>query len=162
MKARSCFLVSSVFCLLTAPRVAAAQQGFAAGADLIQLLHSSGLDSAECYRVRDVSLVKEDLRLYFNDGYLIFAKPVRGERWAAVFSGDVEGGDGEVLLLPPYRGEWQSLAKFTQAPNLDEHFSSGLLVFTDGSGDALLDQITRGNRSGKSEKEGALLAGQWN
>src|SRR5579883_1923563 len=107
-----------------------------------------------------LSLVKEDLRLYFNDGFLIFAKPIGGERWAAVFSGDVEGGDGEVLLLPPYRGERQSLAKFTQTPNLDEHFASGLLLFTDGSGDALRDQVAEGGRGRKSQQEGALLAGQ--
>ena len=149
-------VLTSVFCLLSSVLRAGD------GADVVRLLHSSGLDPGECYRVRDLSLVKEDLRLYFNDGFLIFAKPVRGERWAAVFSGDVEGGDGEVLLLPPYRGERQSLAKFTQTPNLDEHFSSGLLLFTDGSGDALLDQIVRGNRGRKSEEEGALLAGQWN
>ena len=156
VKMRRWAILTSVFCLLTAFLRAGD------GADLIQVLHSSGLDATECYRIRDVSLVKEDLRLYFNDGYLIFAKPVRGERWAAVFSGDVEGGDGEVLLLPPYRGERQSLAKFTQTPNLDEHFSSGLLLFTDRSGDELLDQIVRGERGRKSEEEGALLAGQWN
>src|SRR5579883_1467378 len=156
MKARGYLLLIPALCLL--PALLRAGDG----ADLIQMLHSGGLDAAECYRVRDLSLVKEDLRLYFNDGFLIFAKPIGGERWAAVFSGDVEGGDGEVLLLPPYRGERQSLAKFTQTPNLDEHFASGLLLFTDGSGDALRDQVAEGGRGRKSQQEGALLAGQFN
>jgi hypothetical protein len=132
------------------------------GAELAQLIRSTGLDETECYRVRDLSLVKEDLRLYFNEGYLILAKPIRGERWAAVFSGDVEGGDGEVLLLPPYGGERQSLTKFTQAPNLDEHFTGALLLFTDDSGDKLLDQIVRGNRGRKLPEMAPLLAEQWN
>ena len=132
-----------------------------AGADLAKVILSSGLDETECYRVRDLSLFKEDLRLYFNDGYLIFAKPVHGERWAALFSGEVEGGDGEVLLLPPYRGERQSLVKFTGAPNLDEHFTGALLMFTDDSGDKLLDQIIHENRGRKLPEMGPVLAEQW-
>ncbi|HYV61997.1 MAG TPA: hypothetical protein VE958_04955, partial [Bryobacteraceae bacterium] len=76
-------------------------------------VRDAGLDPEQCYRVRDLSLFKEDIRLYFNDGYLIFAKPVAGERIAAVFTADVEGGDGEILLLPPVRAERQSLARYT-------------------------------------------------
>ena len=30
-------------------------------------------------RVRDLTLTKDDLRLYFTDGYLIFGKPVDGD-----------------------------------------------------------------------------------
>jgi hypothetical protein len=150
--------------LLLAVACAGAPQGLpkpTAGADLVKLLHSSGLDETECYRVRDLSIFREDLRLYFNEGFLIFAKPVHGEHWAAVFSGEVEGGDGEVLLLPPYRGERQSLTKFTQQPNLDEHFNGALLLFTDGSGDKLLDQIVRENRGRKLPEMGPVLAEQW-
>jgi hypothetical protein len=131
------------------------------GADLARQILTSGLDETQCYRVRELSLVKEDLRLYLTEGYLVFAKPVRGERWAAVFSGDVEGGDAEALLLPPFRGERQSLAKFTQSPNLDEHFTGALLLFTDDSGDKLLDQIARENRGKPAPEMEPLLAEQW-
>ena len=55
-------------------------------------------------------LAKEDVRIYFTDGYLIFSKPVAGRRMAAVFTADVEGGDGEVILMPPNRAERRSLA----------------------------------------------------
>src|ERR1700749_2819140 len=82
-------------------------------AEIAAQIRAAALDPTECYRVRDLSLAKEDLKLYFNEGYLIFSKPVHGERVSAVFSADVEGGDGEALLLPPYRGERVSLARFT-------------------------------------------------
>jgi hypothetical protein len=132
------------------------------GAEVAKLIRSTGLDETECYRVRDIALVKEDLRLYLNDGLLIFAKPIHGQRWAAVFSGDVEGGDGEVLLLPPYRGERQSLAKFTPTPNLDEHFDGAVLLFSDDSGDKLLNQIVAQNRGKKMAELAPLIAEQWN
>ena len=152
-----------LFLLLAVARAAAPQEvpKPAAGAELLKLIHSSGFDETECYRVRDLSLFKEDLRLYFNEGYLIFAKPIHGEHWAAVFSGQVEGGDGEVLLLPPYRGERQSLTKFAHQPNLDEHFNGALLLFTDDSGDKLLNQIVRENRGRKLPEMGPVLAEQW-
>ena len=137
--------------------------GRAAGptaAETARAVRDAGLDPAQCYRVRDLSLYKEDIKLYFNDGYLMFSKPVAGERIAAVFSADVEGGDGEVILLPPQRGERQSLARFTGSPNLDEHFSKALLVFTDDSARSLLESIEKG--AGRKTPEMApLLTEQW-
>src|SRR5215469_15175666 len=91
-------------------------------ADLARAIREAGLDPDECYRVRDLHYQKEDIHVYFNDGYLIFSKPIAGARRAAVFTADVEGGDGEVLMIAPNRGERQSLAYFTQSANLDEHF----------------------------------------
>src|SRR5271163_3343363 len=109
-------------------------------ADLARSIREAGLDPDQCYRVRDLSFQKEDIRVYFTDGYLIFSKPIAGERRAAVFTAEVEGGDGEVMLLPPYRGERQSLALFTQSANLDEHFQAALMIFTDDSTGAMLDR----------------------
>ncbi len=129
-------------------------------AETARAVKSAGLDLDQCYRVRDLSLYKEDIKLYFNDGYLIFSKPVAGERIAAVFTADVEAGDGEILLLPPQRGERQSLARFTGSPNLNEHFSRALLIFTGDSGRQLLESIEKG--SGRKASEMApLLAEQW-
>jgi hypothetical protein len=91
------------------------------------------MDPAECYRVRDLSFVKDDIKLYLNDGYLIFSKPVLGRRLSALFTTDVEGGDGEVIVIPPNRSERQSLATFTQSPNLDEHVRTILMILTDDS-----------------------------
>ena len=93
-------------------------------ADLSRQIRETGLDREQCYRVRDLTLVKEDIRVYLADGYLIFGKPVAGQPFLAVFTADLEGGDGEVLLLPPTRAERRSLAGYIGSPNLDEHFQS--------------------------------------
>src|SRR6266567_7133253 len=102
----------------------------ATAADVARAVRESSFDRDECYRIRDVTLVQEDIRLYFNEGHLIFSKPVAGRRIAAVFTTDVEGGDGEIILLPPDRAERRSLATFIDTPNLDEHIKAALLLFT--------------------------------
>lgn len=146
--------------LLLAVHAAAA---FAAptAAETARAIREAGLDPEACYRVRDLNYTKEDIKLYFNEGYLIFSRPVLGERLTAVFAGDLEGGDGEVLLLPPNRAERLSLSKFTKAPNLDEHFRTALLVFTDGAGTALLERITKEDAGRRAPEMGPVLAEQW-
>ncbi len=137
---------------------------FAAGpsaADLARSIHDAGLDPDQCYRVRDLSFQKEDIKIYLTDGYLIFAKPVDGQSRAAVFTGEVEGGDGEVILLPPYRGERQSLAFFTKSANLDEHFRAALMIFTDGA-QSLIDRIKSEGTGKKAAEMGAAFAEKWN
>src|SRR4051812_48167386 len=79
--------------------------------DLAQAVRTTTLDPEQCYRVRDVTLFRDDIKLYFNEGYLIFSRPVAGERVAAVFAGIDETADGELLLLPPRQSERISLAK---------------------------------------------------
>ena len=131
-------------------------------ADLARVIRETGLDAAECYRVRDLSFVKDDIKLYLNDGYLIFSKPVFGQRLSAVFTAEIEGGDGEVIVIPPTRSERQSLAGFTQSPNLDEHFRATLMVFTDGSMARLRASLADGGSIRNAPEMGALLAEQWN
>jgi hypothetical protein len=146
-------------CCLALP--AAAWAGDVGTADLARSIREAGLDPEACYRVHDLSLQKEDIRLYFTEGYLIFSKPVAGEPRSAVFTAEVEGGDGEAILLPPSRGERRSLALFTQSANLDEHFSTALMIFTDGSASALLDRINGEGAGRKAREMGALLAEKW-
>ena len=55
--------------------------------DMARAIRENGFDSAECYRVRDLTLAEEDLRFYFTDGHLIFAKPVAGKRIRALRRG---------------------------------------------------------------------------
>jgi hypothetical protein len=129
-------------------------------ADLARSIREAGLDPEQCYRVRDLSFQKEDIRVYLTDGYLIFSKAVDGVRRGAVFTGDVEGGDGEVLLLPPNRGERQSLALFTNSANLDEHFLAALMIFTDGA-NQLLDRIEKEGSGKKAPEAGPLMAERW-
>src|SRR5208283_3535301 len=109
-------------------------------ADFVRALHETQFDRSECYRVRDLTIVKEDLKIYLTDGHLIFGKPVAGHRIAAAFVADVEGGDAEVILLPPNRAERTSVAAYIHSPNLDEHFIEALFLFTGEDYQAILAQ----------------------
>jgi len=129
--------------------------------DLARAIRENSFDSEECYRVRDLTLAKEDLRLYFIDGHLIFSKPVAGKRIAALFVADTDGGDGEVILLPPDRAERRSLAGYTDSPNLDEHFETALLLFTGDDYEKLKAQFTPDSVNRKSPENAPLLEDRW-
>ncbi|MCC6537073.1 MAG: hypothetical protein IT162_05955 [Bryobacterales bacterium] len=126
-------------------------------------LRTLELDPAECYRVREVALTRGggDIKLYFNEGFLIFGKPVAGRRISAVFAADVEGGDGEVLVIPPSKGERLSLSAFTQTPTLNEHFRAGLMLFTDDTAEALAAELKRRDAQ-RTPDRGLLMAQEWN
>ncbi len=158
--------MSRVALLLLALRAASGFQSSppspgGSAADLAKTIRENGLDPAECYRVRDLSFVKDDIKLYLNDGYLIFSKPVLGQRLAAVFTTEVEGGDGEAIVIPPTRSERQSLASFTQSPNLDEHLRAVLIVATESSVERLLQSLEHAEGAKKVPEMGAVLAEQW-
>jgi hypothetical protein len=131
-------------------------------ADLARIIREAGMDPTECYRVRDLSFVKDDIKLYLNDGYLMFSKPVMGQRLSALFTTDVEGGDGEVIVIPPSRSERQSLATFTQSPNMDEHVRTILMILTDDSMAVLRTALEQQpDLAKKVPAAGAVLAERW-
>jgi hypothetical protein len=130
-------------------------------ADIARAVRENSFDRDQCYRVRDLTVVKEDIRVYLTDGYLIFSKPVAGRRMAAVFSTDVEGGDGEVILLPPDRAERRSLAAFTETPNLDEHIRAAVLLFTGDVYDRLMSQIAANPANRKAPEMAPVLDEEW-
>ena len=134
----------------------------ASAADLAARIAESGLDPEDCYRVRDLTLSKEDVRFYFTDGYIIFGKPVGDTPISAVFVTSVQGGDAEVLALPPTKSERQSLASFTGSPNLNEHFQVAALLFTDQTYRDLMAQIAENPSNKKSPEMGLALAPDWN
>jgi len=125
-------------------------------------LRTTQLDPDQCYRVREVHFSKEDLRFYLTEGYLVFSKPVAGRRLSAVFTADIEGGDAEILLMPPSRTERFSLASFTKSPNLNEHFSTAIMLFTDDTAEQLMVAIERRGEVRKSPERGALMAETYN
>ena len=135
--------------------------GAVSAADVAREVREMSLDPGECYRVRDVALPKDEARFFFTDGYLIFAKPVAGVRMSAVFTADVEGGDAEVLVFPPNRGERRSLASYTGAPNLDEHLVATVLIFSDDTYAKLTEQIHQNAANKKSPEMGAMMAEHW-
>jgi hypothetical protein len=130
-------------------------------ADFVRALHENQFDRSECYRVRDISIVKEDLKIYLTDGHLIFSKPLAGRRVAAAFTADVDSGDGEVILLPPSRGERSSLASYTGSPNLDQHFRAAMFIFTGSDYDAILSQLPRNAANKKVTDVAAKLDDFW-
>ncbi len=132
-----------------------------AAGDLARAIRENSFDRDECYRVRDLRLVKEDIRIFLGDGHLIFSKPVAGRRIAAVFAADVEGGDAEILLMPPDRAERASLARYIHAPNLDEHFQAAVFLFTGGEYEALRAQLPANPANQRTPEIGALLDEQF-
>jgi hypothetical protein len=134
--------------------------------DLGDEVQHISLDPGECYRVLDLNFTKEDVKVYLASGYLVFTKPVfsksnQGTHLGAVFVASAEGGDADVLLLPPTRSERSSLATFTNSPNLEEHFKSAAFIFTDGTGDDLLAQLQNNPASKKSPEMGGIIAESW-
>ncbi|MGP8243057.1 MAG: M1 family metallopeptidase [Bryobacteraceae bacterium] len=156
-------LAAMIAILIAAAPAARPPDGAAAGpgAKMARALRELRFDRDSCYRVRDLEIVKEDIRIYLNDGHLILSKPVAGKPIAAVFAADVDGGDGEVLLLAPDRAERISLAAHTHSPNLDEHFQSALFVFTGDDARDLQAQIQASPSSRKTPEVGALLDEDW-
>ena len=128
-----------------------------AAADLARAIRENSFDRDECYRVRDLRVAKDDLKFYLTDGHLVFAKPVEGRRIAAVFIADTEGGDAEVILMPPDRAERRSLAAYTHTPNLDEHFRQALFLFTGDDYAALVAQMSENPFNRKTPEIGAVL-----
>jgi hypothetical protein len=125
--------------------------------DVSRLVTQIALDPDACYRVTDLNFSKDDLRVYLTSGYLSFAKPINGARVAAVFTTDIEAGDAELLLIPPYRSERLSLASFTESPNLDEHFKATVMIFTDSTA-AELESALASQGGRKNAEMGAMLA----
>jgi hypothetical protein len=145
--------------VLILPALAANAQ--TAVGELARRIRDAGLDPEECYQVRDLRFNREDARIYLTEGYLIFGKAVDGQRFSAVFSADIEGGDAEMLVMPPHRSERLSLASFSGSPTLSEHFHSAVLVFSDDTYPELLKLINAHGSPRKRPEKGAELAQNW-
>ncbi|HEV2445118.1 MAG TPA: hypothetical protein VGS58_04320, partial [Candidatus Sulfopaludibacter sp.] len=142
--------------LLFAPMATAGKAG-----DIARAIRENSFDRNECYRVRDLTIVKEDLRIYLADGHLIFSKPVAGRRTAAVFTADVEAGDGELILLPPDLAERRAMAYYTKSPNLDEHFRTAVFLFTGDDYDSLVSQFPKSPANRKTPELAPLMDEEW-
>ncbi|MGA2714863.1 MAG: M1 family aminopeptidase [Bryobacteraceae bacterium] len=144
---------------LLASRLVSAQSHVAT--DLGRAVLTAGFDLTTCYHVHDIEISQEDAQFYLTDGYIMFGKPVKGAPVAAVFSAEVEGGDAEVLLLPPNRSERKALSSYTNSPNLDEHFKNAIFFFTEAQARGLADRIRTTGGATPSPEIAALLSDQW-
>jgi hypothetical protein len=145
----------AVFFLIPAPLA------WGKAAEIARAIRENSFDRNECYRIRDITLVREDIRIYLADGHIIFSKPVAGRRIAAVFTADVEGGDGEVILMPPNLAERTSLASYIASPNLNEHFRSALFLFTGNDYDQLISQFPQNPTNKKAPELGPVMEEEW-
>lgn len=123
-------------------------------------LKDIAFDPAQCWRVRDLALAREDIKLYLADGFVMLSKPLGERPIAALFWAEIEGGDGEIIVLPPSAGERQSLVRFTESPNLNEHFKSAVLIFTDGTAPEIASFL-RDSAAIPAPERGALLSDQF-
>src|SRR5262245_23175567 len=130
-------------------------------AELARAVRENTFDRNECYRVRDLTLVREDIRIYLNDGHLIFSKPVAGRRIAAVFTADVEGGDAEIIVFPPNFAERTSLAAYTGSPNLNEHFKTAVFLFTGDDYEQVMKQLPENPSNRKAPELAPVLDDEW-
>jgi hypothetical protein len=133
-----------------------ASAGATSVSDMAHGVVEAGLDSGECYRVRDLHFSADRAKFFFTDGYLILGRAIKGKRVTAFFTTDVEGGDAEILLLPPNRAERQSLAAYAGSPNLNEHFSAAFLMFSPEILAQFTEQLSS-NGARKVPEMGALL-----
>ena len=93
-------LASAALALCGLLRAGVPQTAAALAAELQQL----SIDPAQTYHVRDLQLFRGDLKIYLTEGVLSFAAPIAGRRVAVVFTtAHSEGGDAEVVVLPPQR-----------------------------------------------------------
>lgn len=122
---------------------AAAQDG--KPADLYHKIISPVLTPSEVYQIRHVSINREDLHIVLSDGTIALMQAIDGHITGAVFE-----GEGEVLLVPPGRAERTSLALFTKAGVLEQHFSTAYLHFFD---DQLTEELRAGLRPASNGEE---------
>jgi len=147
--------------LVTATISAALALGAADGGADLRKIRSLELDPERCYRVRDVFLEREDVKLYFTDGHLIFAKPVLGRTVAALYLATTQTDVGEVLVIPPLPSERESMARFLDETILNEKFRNAMMFFTDDTPEALQEAIERSAAHRLDAEAGARIAPRW-
>ncbi len=151
-------LILAWLILLTGPHLLA---DTGTGAGQLRRLRATGLDAEQCFRVRDLFLQREDVKLYFTDGYLLFGQPFDGRRFAALFIATTSTDQGEILIIPPTEHERKSLARFTGQPILNEKFRSAMLLFTDDTDRVLQAALADATLSQPDPQTCPALASNW-
>jgi hypothetical protein len=121
-----------------------------AAESLFLKLSNVGLDSARVYRARNVSFDRPGFSITLDDGTIAFTEAMDGRVTGAFFE-----GDGEVLLMPPNQVERGSMALFTGAAILEEHFVTGYFRFNDDTFSELQPSLSPAENA-------AAFAGAWN
>jgi hypothetical protein len=133
---------------------AAGQSGEVGARELYQALNALRVDPSQVYRVRELDLRRDVVRLSLSEGKLAFLTPLNGRVIGAIFT-----GQGRVLAAPRDPVEKLSLARFLGTPLLDQSFSRAYLRFTDQTGAELQQQL---RQAGAQQIEEPSFAEQWN
>ena len=96
-----------------------AQQLRGTAAELQQALQRVQLDEPFSFRVTDLRLRRQAVRLTLNHGTLVFLEAAGGRVTGAVFE-----GSGQALVMPPTTVERKQLARHTGSPILSANFTS--------------------------------------
>jgi len=129
-------LATGLFFLLLDPPGATAQSSPQGPRELYQALNALRVAPGQVYYIRDLHIRRDAVRLTLAEGKLAFLASYNGQLTGAVFTGR---GHALALLRDPI--ERRSLARFLDAPLLDERFSSAYFRFTDNTGEELLQQL---------------------
>ncbi len=148
-------LLTLAACLL--PALVQAETGI----EMLRKIRRIRFAPEQCYKVRDLFLEREDAKLHFSDGYLLFAEPVEGRSLAAVFLAATDTGEGEVIVMPPMRSERQSLSRFAGAPVLQEHIRTALMFFSDDTAERLRAAMAENPYNQPDAEAGRALAENW-
>ncbi len=130
----------SIFCfaLLLASSAAAQQPAAGEPRELLQKLNALRVDATQVYRVRELTLRRDAVRIALDEGKLAFLAALDGRITGAVFT-----GEGRIIAVPRDPAEKSSLARFLGAPLLDESFSRAYFRFTDNTAEELRAQFSR-------------------
>ena len=131
------------------------------GEENLQKIRAIRFDPEQCYRVRDLFLEREDLKIYFVDGHLIFGQPIADRTVVALFVASEPADTGDIILFPPSKRERQSLSRFTGQPVLNEKFRTAMMFFTDDTAGALRATLPGSEFNKLDPEAGQRLAERW-
>ncbi len=145
-------IVAAALCL-AAPTPLTAQTADANPRELFNALNGLRAES-QTYYVRDLDLRRDAVRFSFTEGKLAFLAPLHGRVLGMVFT-----GSGRVLALPRDPVEKASLARFLNAPLLDQTFRRVYIRFTDETAQEVLRALSDAGVKPSAEPS---FAEEWN
>ena len=85
-------------------------------------------DASKSANVKDLTLVRDRIRITLSDGTIQFTQPVNGVVFGATFR-----GNGRLQVQPPNAAEAQQLRLFAKQDSLDMPFTEATFSYTDNT-----------------------------
>ena len=102
-------------------------------------LWEAPFDAGKAASVKDLTLVRDRIRITLADGALQFTQPVNGMVYGAAFR-----GHGHLQMQPPDPREAQQLRLFTKQETLEAEFTEATFSFTDNTFEEIAAKIQWG------------------